>query len=243
MAADPTYNLTALADRLGVEGRLPALAGKIRRARELHSLHTDLVMALESVAALDNLLLAPTDLSDHGKMITESALLNNAILLYARATKTASDERKGFDPRPRFDERQKAIHRELCDLRDAAIAHFGSGGVYSGEWQAELSILQFRGEDAKVAVVTRRQTVDKGLVKRVRAQIEAALPHFRDAYLGSLDELTDALQLEADTNADFSDEIGQHPLNLALFMKSEQAADEARRSFDSEHARGAVAHS
>lgn len=239
---DPTYNLSAFAERLFREKRMLPLAGKIRRSRDLHSLATDLTMALESLDALDALLATPTEANDHAKLITESALLNNAIILYVRATKTKSEERGGFDLRPRFDDAEKVAHKELSDLRDAAIAHFGSGGVYAGEWQSELVILQFNGEEAKPAASTRRQTVDRSLVQRTRRQVERAHYLLHHLYRDQLDEVADELSKAALADQSFLDEIAQHPLNLSLFLKSTQAADAARASFFSGYAKGSVNH-
>lgn len=239
---DPTFNLSALADRLASEKRMMPLVGKIRRSRDLHSLATELVMALESLDALDALLTVSADLDDHAKLITESALLNNAVVLYARATKTTSQERGGLDLRSRFDAGEKVVHKELSDLRDAAIAHFGSGGTYGGEWQAELVILQFSGVEAKPGVATRRQTVDKTLIQRARRQIERALFLMRQLYHEKLAEVTGEINQAVIADPEFLKEIARHPLNLELFMKSAEAADAARASFNSGYAKGSVSH-
>ncbi|SEH15066.1 hypothetical protein SAMN05428974_1343 [Sphingopyxis sp. YR583] len=200
-------------------------------------------MALESLDALDMQLMQPTDPDDHIKLITESALLNNALILYVRATKTDSRERDGFDLRARFDEGQKRVHKELCDLRDSAIAHFGSGGEYGGEWQAELVILQFKGSEAKPAVATRRQTVDRKLAHRARKQIELALGMMRALALDRLGEITEALNAAAAADPTFSEEIGRHPLNFDIFMKSSVAADAARASFsEGGYTKGGIRH-
>jgi hypothetical protein len=113
---DPAFNLTELGDRLLAEKRLLPLAGKIRRARDIHSLSADLMMAIESLDALDVLLAAPTAPEGLGKIITESALLNNALVLYGRATKTTSQIRGGFDLRSRFNEDERVVHEELSDF-------------------------------------------------------------------------------------------------------------------------------
>ena len=239
---DPTFNLSALADRLYREKRMMPLVSKIRRSRDMHSLSTDLVMALESLDALEALLTIHTDPNDHSKLITESALLNNAVVLYVRATKTESQERGGFDLRSRFNEVEKLVHKELSDLRDAAIAHFGSGGSYKGEWQAELVILQFSGEDAKPGVATRRQTVDRNLAHRARAQIERALCLMRQLYHERLAEVTDEINRAVAADPYFYKEVAQHPLNFDLFLKSTEAADAARASFNSGYAKGSVSH-
>ena len=76
---DLTFDLTALAKRLFSENRHLKLAGKIRRAQELASLHTDLTMAIESLDALDALMKLDRS-DDFSGEITEFALLTNAVL-------------------------------------------------------------------------------------------------------------------------------------------------------------------
>jgi hypothetical protein len=133
---DSIFNLTALSERLLKERRLKPLAGKIRRLKEIASMHADLMMARECLDALHVSLGEPPDTSDMRRSVTEASLLSNAVVLYARATKTTSDERRSHDLRAKFSAEEKIVHRELCDLRDKAITHFGSGGSYSGEWMA-----------------------------------------------------------------------------------------------------------
>jgi hypothetical protein len=241
-APDSTFNLTALADRLFAEKRLLPLADKIRRARDLHSLWVDLAIALESLDALDALLKTPTARDDHAKMTTESALLSNALVLYVRATKTTSELRGGFDLRSRLSEEQRVVHEELCDLRDHAIAHFGSGRSYSGEWQAELVILQSKGEEAKPGVVTRRQMVDPKLAKRARKQIEVAHALLDALRREKLDEVTDEINKAVAKDPDFHKEISRHPLNLNIFLTSAEAGETARSSFDQGYALGSATH-
>jgi len=200
-------------------------------------------MAIESLNALDGIRKVPAAPDDFARRITESALPNNAIVLYVRATKTRSDERGDFDPRSRFNEEQKVVHQELIDLRDAAIAHFGSGGSYRGEWQAELVILQFKGDEAKPAVATRRKTFDRTLTERARVQIEFAHDLFRALSLQKLGELTDELNGAAAASPDFHKEIDRHPLNLNVFLASPDAGEAARASFDQVYVKGSVRHS
>jgi hypothetical protein len=199
-------------------------------------------MALESLDALDVLLQAPTARDDYAKIITESALLNNALVLYVRATKTTSELRDRFDLRSRFSEEERVAHKELVDLRDRAIAHFGTGGSYSGEWQAELVVLQFKGEVAKPAVITRQQMVDRKLAKRARKQIEVAHSLLRALTLEKLDEVTDEINEALANGFDFHKEVSQHPLNLNIFLTSAEAGETARSSFDQGYMMGSVTH-
>ncbi|MES1156608.1 MAG: hypothetical protein ABUL73_02405 [Alphaproteobacteria bacterium] len=245
MVGDKTYNLSALADRLFFEKRLLPLAHKIRRARDLHSLSADLAMAIESLDALEAVEVemknpkAPDDLA---KIITQSALLNNAVVLYARATKTTSKKRGGYDLWSRFSEEEKVTHKELTDLRDEAIAHFGTGGSYRGEWQAELVILQSRGEETKPGVTTRRKTLDRDLVQRARKQIQMAHDHLRELAIKKLDKVTAELNKTLSKEPEFYKEVRQHPLNLDIFLASPDAGEKARSSMVRGFAKGCVRH-
>lgn len=73
-------------------------------------MHADLMMAHECLDALDAL----SGGDDMTRSITEASLLSNAIVLYARATKTKSKERKDYDLRAKFSPEEKIVHRELC---------------------------------------------------------------------------------------------------------------------------------
>ncbi|OQW60167.1 MAG: hypothetical protein A4S17_10690 [Proteobacteria bacterium HN_bin10] len=184
----------------------------------MHSLGADLTMAPECLDALEKFLAARSD--NFNQVITEAALLSSAILPDVRGTNTASRERRKFDLLSKFGDEQKAIHKELCDLRNKAIAHFGSGGCYQGEWQIEQVILQCRGEEAKVGVVTRRKTIDKDLVKRARAQIEFSHALLRAAALQRIADVTEELKRASDVDPNLLDEIERHPLNLSVFLTS-----------------------
>lgn len=230
-----------MAERLFIERRHLPLVGQIRRVRELTSLHSDLMMALESLAALEPLLIAPTDPSNHRLLITQSALLNNAIVLYSRATTTTSGERRGFDIRPLLTDAEKLAHKELVDLRNDAVAHFGSGGSYEGEWQAELVLWQFKGSVAKSGVLTRRQMVDPRLVQRARAQISVAKELLRKICMERNDDVTNAIAQAAEDDPEFYREITKHPLNLAIFLRSQQAADAALDQWAGGYAMGGTA--
>jgi hypothetical protein len=239
---NPTFNLTALADRLFAEKRMLPLCGQNpTRARDLHSLGAELTMALETLDALRKSCAVKSD--DFKRHITEWALLNSAIVLYVRATKTRSDERGDFDPRARFNDEQRVAHQELIDLRDEAIAHFRSGGSYRGEWQTELTILQIKGADGKVGVAARRQTFDLQLVQRARRQIEFVHTLFRALALEKLDEVMNELDLAAAADPDFYKEFERRPLNLDIFLASPAAGKAARDAFDDEvYVKGSVRH-
>lgn len=241
-ASDSTFNLTAFANRLFLEKRRLPLANKIRRARDLQSLSVDLEIALENLNALDLIVKTPRAGSDFIRETTESALLNYALLLYARATKTTSEQRSGFDLRSRFSNAEKEVHEELVNLRDDAIAHFGPGGSYAGEWQSELVILRFKGHEAKPAVVTRRKMLDRSLAERARRQIEVARALLRSLSLEQLEEVTHEINVTAANDPEFHKEIMLHPLNLDIFLTSAEAAESALAFFEGGYAKSSVTH-
>lgn len=236
-----TYNLSALSERLMADKRHGRLAGAIKEAVRYHSLRTDLIMAEESCAALSDLLAMVR--GDQHQSITESALLCNAIVLYARATHTKSGGRDPIDLLHRFTPEQRKVHDEINGLRDQAVAHYGSGGSYQGEWKNEIAILQFKHpEESKVGVATVRLAVDRKLTKRIRDQIAVARSMVDEITGGKLNLVTDEINKIVAAEPDFHREVGAHPLNLSLFLKDTKAAESARAAFDSGYAMGVVEH-
>lgn len=164
MDSDVTFNLTALSERLLREGRKTDLGYKIRSAVDARSIQVDLMLALEACDALTFSLDNDTRQPPHFRETSEAALLSYIVILYARATKSDSDARKSYDPRSKFTDDEKDVHTELCDLRDKAVAHFGFGGSYIGNWTVELAILDVVGANARPAIKTRRLVADRGSV-------------------------------------------------------------------------------
>lgn len=237
---DNTFDLTALSQRLFTEDRLKPLAGMINRAQDLASMRADLEIALESLDTLAALFAAPQS-DDLSTSVTEYALLSNAVLLYARATKTTSVERRSFDLSSRFSEQEKIMHQELVDLRDGAIAHFGSGGSYQGLWHVEAVILQTNIESSRVGVLTRRQTRDVELVKRARTQIAKAHSLIDQICIEKIEKVT--AELNKMNPDDFEKEIRQHLLDLDVMMASQEAANLVRSSANNGgYSKGIVKH-
>lgn len=235
------FNLSAMADRLFAEQRLLPLAGKIRRVHELHSLTADLKMALDSLSILVSEILNRSEADSRQKTL-EASLLNNAIVMYARATKTSSDERKGFDIRSKFSEEQLVVHAEICDLRDKAVAHFGSGGSYSGQWQDDVVVFHLRDDAASTSALTVRQTVDRELVGRAYCQVKIAFDIMNAAYVDKHEEMWMAFdKMVADDPINFiMTEVFRHPFDLDLFAKSSSFAADFRSVIDAKKRRGGI---
>lgn len=236
----PTFNLTALSDRLFRERRHLKLAGLIRDAVRHHSVRTDLMIAQKSCEALDALRAEPMG-GPHLSTI-ELSLLHNAIMHYARALKTVSDDRKPVDILHILTPEQRAVHDEITDLRDDAVAHFGEGGSYGGIWKAELCLFQIREDGAgKVGTSSRRIALDRALIRRIADQVAVALAYVDPLALAKIEAITAEIDVIGPTDPNFALEIGKHPLNLEIYLASTDAADAARTTTE-RYVRGVSGH-
>lgn len=238
--AHDVYDLGALADALQTRMEYRKLVGVIRRAIDVYSLCTDLVMAEDSCAAILSL---PPDKgeADSLRAITESALICNAVVLYARATKTSSKTRRGFDLSSRFSEEERTIHDEICDLRDDAVAHFGAGGSYRGDWKGETAVLHVTERDARIGVVNRRLVHDRSLVQRIKGQVAVAKTLMSAVYAERIRLVTEDVFDRIENDAEFMPLVRKHPIDLANFLRTSEAAA-AALSASKQH-KGVVSHS
>ena len=242
MTNEAVFNLSAFAERLLREKRKVALAFTIKNAVDSRSLQVDLIFSLEACDALafslDNRMDQPADFRE----TSEAALMSYIVLLYARATKTESEVRKQYDPRSRFTAAELKVHKELCDLRDNAVAHFGTGGSYVGDWVRELAVMDVVDFVARPAIITRRLIVDRPLLTRARAQITRALEIIRPVCVKRMKALTDEIDKECAADPEFYKEVHQHPLNAVLFLGGEEQAARMRQGRAQGQARGAFGH-
>ncbi len=226
MEADAAFNLSALADRLRREGRYHALAGKIQAAVDMVSIEVDLMLALDTCDAIDFSIQTAVGETEQMRRAIESALLAHVVVLYSRATKTTSKARKSYDPRSKFTAEELMVHQELCDLRDMAVAHFGKGGSYSGNWTLEYAVLEFNGARAQTSVISRRLSLDQYLADRARKQIVRTLKIVEEISRARINDMTEALDAAKIDDPEFEAEVTKHPINLTVFVGGE---DEASR--------------
>ena len=239
MTAAAHFNLSSYAERLVIERRKLPLAQAIRDALQIRSIEVDLMLARDSSEALAYSYDNQIDQPNHHRNASETALLWHVILLYARATKTSSKVRKQFEVRAKLNVNEKAVHDELCDLRDLAIAHYGHGGSYTGNWVREIAVVEIDNEgSSRVAVFSRHQVADRPLLVRAREAIDSALAIVSPVSTKRMTALMEALAADAepDPEAAFA-EIAAHRLNAGIFLGSEEqaaaamTADDARGEF------------
>jgi hypothetical protein len=236
-----TFNLSAFAERLFREGRKLNVAHAIKKAVDLQSISVDLRIALEACDALVFSLDTPMNQPSEFRETSEAALMNYIVLLYARAAKTSSDERKQYDPRASFTPEELAVHTELCDLRDGAVAHYGTGGSYVGNWVREIAVLEV-GPTARTGLVSRRQIIDRPLIKRAREQIARTMEIVDPIVAKRIDDITNALNAESTADPEFYKEVHSHPINMQIFLGNAEQVVEMQNTPGGGRNRGGFGH-
>ncbi|THD35024.1 MAG: hypothetical protein E7773_11185 [Sphingomonas sp.] len=243
MPAKQTFNLSAFADRLIAEKRKLDLAWTIKNMIGLQSISVDLRIALEACDALAFSLDTPMNQPAEFRETSEAALMSYIVLLYARAAKTSSEERKQFDPLPYLNDAEKIVHKELCDLRDRAVAHYGTGGSYVGNWVREIAVLEVEGITVRTGALSRRQIIDRHLIARAKTQIERVIEIVDPIVAQRIAGVMEALNVEAKADPEFYKEVHAHPLNVTLFLGNAESVVEMQNTPDGGRNRGAFGHS
>jgi hypothetical protein len=122
-AEDQVVDLREFARRLSVVDR--NVAGRISGLCDAHSAWVDLVHAQDILSSLQ--IISGFELGDRHAENSAMACLIAAVVLYARATASSSPDRHTFKIEPHLNEDEKATHRMIVELRNDALAHFGSG--------------------------------------------------------------------------------------------------------------------
>ncbi len=164
-------NLSTMAEELAATGRHSRLVGSIRNAVSVHSLITDLQIARDSCERLQRMVAEAAGGEAMPDPIIGTALLMQCVILYCRATKTTSRVRKTFQIQSALTPDQKIVHKELCDLRDDAFAHFGGGGSCKLLLYQESAVMH---ENGNLGFIGRRLVADGGLVNRLALQLDVA---------------------------------------------------------------------
>lgn len=142
------FDLTAA---LGVMKRWPEgkkIAGLLRAVMSARSARIDLKQALrcvELVRQTDRPYGATSGAQPADEGLVAGALLNNAIIRYVRSTKSSSAFRSEIQIVPHLDATRKALHDDLCKVRDEALAHFGPGPTGRPPWADDKLMLVFDG--------------------------------------------------------------------------------------------------
>lgn len=206
-------DLEKLADALPAEH--VQLARKIRRCRDSHAVHTDLMHSSDMIGSVEAAFEAAqsgTAWAQH----TVPALVYSAILLYASATHSDSKHRARINLTKHFTPPQKAVHERIVTLRNDALAHYGPGEITMGfGWNEErLAILLNGPKRGQIMVASRRVGYAPGLPSEMAAHISQVLLMAQRELERRDSELTEALNAAIKEDRGFFDLAIQHKINL-----------------------------
>lgn len=224
---------TAL-DLLSLKGSLPKeqskLKGLIERLSSASSIKTDLEIANDMLDSLEEALKEAEAASEGGVRSWQGnaalALINSAIILYVRATKTASYHRRTLEFLKHFSEDEKEAHTHLCSLRDDAIAHFGPGETLGGQtWHTEAIFIPLDvRNDLRILTASRRLLKQRQLQELAKTQIRAALKIAEVETMKRNSAIVAELNILS-SDSDFIASTVHHHIDLAAFFLSKEEAD------------------
>ena len=222
-------------DLLSLSHALPRDQGKLRglieRFASAASIRNDLRSVIEMLNSLDvvqrEMQAQGSNGAEHWSSSATLALMNYAILLYVRATKTKSRHRRGFDFRGHYDAKELELHTHFSNLRDDAVAHYGPGDTLQGEslhkdvlffplidpddtrlMFGSRRILKFEIEQAKLRQLAHRALM---IAERVRQERDHAL----------VNEINNLME----KNDPMIEELRHHIVDLSEIFISEEEAD------------------
>lgn len=206
------------------------IAGMIRSLSSAHSIRMDIETAYDMIHALD--VVQPEARSQTNQINWASsaslALINSAIVLYARATKSESRHRGGLNFLRDFDTSERETHDLLVKLRDDAIAHFGPGESYDGPaWQREGVFLSIDDpNDMRVMTASRRVIMQKQLQSRMLRHLHRCLMICERETQKRNAALVEEMNARAEHGRLFA-ELKKFEIDLADFFKTSEAMENA----------------
>ncbi|GGC24452.1 hypothetical protein GCM10011371_10120 [Novosphingobium marinum] len=216
-------DLEKLADALPAE--YTQLAGKIRRCRDSHSVHTDLMLASDMIGSVEAAFRATQDGVEWAQHAVP-ALVYSAIILYARAIHTGSGHRARINLTKHLTPAQKARHERIVTLRNDALAHYGPGETTEGfTWNEERLVIPLdRPNDARIMLASRRVGYAPGLPSEMAVHIAQVLLLAQREIERRDAELVDALNAAIDSDDGFFDLAAQHKIDLNAMFGGHPAA-------------------
>lgn len=163
------YDLSAIVDKLEA-ARYKPLITAIKAFHAAESVGIDLAAAAESVRLLKGLDKSISDDTSH----MGSALLVHAVVVYSRATHSQAVSRFNVGVTSAYDNLLKAKHREIVELRDKCIAHFGPG---KDGWHVEHVVYLETPKGNGVTMTHRRTNYSLRTVENLDMLINIAIPY------------------------------------------------------------------
>lgn len=201
------------------------LAGKIRRCRDTHAVHSDLMHAAEMVDSVGPAFEAAQSGTAWAQKAVP-ALMHNAIILYARATHSGSDHRSRINLTKHFDADQMALHNRLIALRNDALAHYGPGEITGGfAWNEERLLIALGPPNhGSIMAASRRVGYAPYLPSQMATHIAQVLSLARREVERRDADLANALNGGILASGEVFDMAMQHTINIGQMFGSHPAA-------------------
>lgn len=225
-------DLSALADRLRKTKRHKKLVGLIDRAAAAGTIREDLLEAERCLEEIERLQ-AGRDQSEaevNAREVTiTGALFSHAVVLYGRATFTASEERRGLLGEDHLSVPLRTAHRAIKKLRNSGVAHYGRAEhLPDGPLVREAVVFTFWRTDGHVRdqvniLSTRAQhkvSVQRQLQSLIRAQLDR-LALSEQEYLTSV---RDELEMAVRADSNLGRMLPTLPFDPYAFCASPEAA-------------------
>jgi hypothetical protein len=177
-------DLSLAAEALKKDDGDRALLNAIERVRRLASCAVDLEHARKACAVLDRL--EEADLPDTDKRPIKQSLLYSAISWYIRATWTSARKGERGSFAPKFDGHLAAMHDQIRDLRNGALAHVNFDADNGGDhpWHNACVALVADGERSAVYAFAGSTDFDESVQQILAVLVPAA----QQQMAGSLDD-------------------------------------------------------
>ncbi len=189
-------DLNGLATELESDPNYKGVVAIIRKAAVAQACVGDLSQAQSCCEALDDLLASPRKQGTMTRSTTEAALLQSAVILYARATATAGKmgERGSVQVTKKLTPEQLADHQFLVRVRNRAIAHVYGDEPIEGEiWHRHEMFLVEVDRVWQPAGATKRFQFHKKTFDRLKRQIPVAHGLVTNAFHRHLNKLVAAM--------------------------------------------------
>ncbi|WP_294138361.1 hypothetical protein [Sphingomonas sp.] len=217
---------TKVATALAAKGGVPDLVNSFERARRIISCYADLQFAKQACEALAEI--EPAEDHKGGASATlRQSLMFSAVSYYARATVTQSKSKgKGErgPSRPVFDERLEAMHENVINIRNKALAHVYLDDV-DGEddWHSAKVLMIEKPGGWWPASVTISSHYDPQVVRDLRELIPVAIAQIDDRVRERQDRAVKLLS-QAVAERPFDLQFEDFAVDLVETFGSEEAA-------------------
>ena len=225
-------DLTAIAHWLRSTKRHRRLVGLIDRAAAAGTIREDLSEAGRCLDEIERLQAGrdePEPEVDQREVTVTGALFSHAVVLYARATFTSSEQRRALLGEDHLSPELRAAHRSVKRLRNAGVAHYGRGDhLDDGPLVREAVVFTFWREAdhvrEQVNVLSTRAQHKVGVQRQLRELIQAQLDQLARSEQTYLLAVRAELERAVRADHELGRALPRHPFDPYAFCATPAAA-------------------